>query len=138
MGSRQFSGSGIYQSDTRVRHIGELVQLTSMVEADTTQPSTDTSVEIEKYTVDGSTSGNLGWDYSRAMGIHNSISHVQCSGSTGSPSQTIYEKKDFFLDSDRGKSSGFAAWTIYDADGNAVGATDGTTNIDITPTGVSS
>ena len=138
MGSRQFSGSGIIQSDRRVRHIGSILQLSSQSDGDTTELNLDTSVEVEKYTVDGSTSGNLGWDYVRAEGIHTSISHVEGSGMQVSPSLLLSEKKVFFLPSDRDKSSGFANWNIYDTAGNAVGANDGTTNIDITPTGISS
>ena len=94
----------------------------------------DNSVEIQKYTVDGTTSGNLGWEYTRKIdGIHTSISALESAPKVGNPSNTVTERKVFFLDSDRGAASGLAAWTIFDSSGNAVGATDGTTDTDITP-----
>lgn len=46
---------------------------------------------------------------------------------------TVTERKVFFINSDRGKSSGFADWTIYDSEGHAVSATSGTTDTDGSP-----
>lgn len=94
----------------------------------------DTSVELEKYTVDGSTSGELGWQAVRSIGgTHVSVSQRQQAPSSPNAPRTVTEEKIFFLDSDRGKSSGFADLTIFSASGVAVGDPSGTTRIDITP-----
>ena len=135
MGSRNIDGSKINQPDFRLRHKGSLVEITSQSGVDVSAPNTDTSVEIEKYTTNGSTSGNLGWQYTRLInGIQSSVSSLEARGTLG-PVETIAERKIFFLDSDRNKTSGFADWTIFDSTGEAVGATPGTTDTDITPSG---
>lgn len=94
----------------------------------------DNSVEVEKYTVDGSTSGNLGWQYTRQIdGIHTSVSEVESPPTAPSAPVTVTERKIFYTDDDRGRSSGFDDWEIFDASGVAVGATIGVTDTDITP-----
>lgn len=93
----------------------------------------DTSVEREKFTVTGTASGSLEYEFTRKItGEHTSVSTKQDRATLGPP-VTVTERKVFYIDSDRGKSSAFAAWTIYDSSGNAVGATLGTTDTDITP-----
>jgi hypothetical protein len=93
----------------------------------------DNSVEREKFTNTELPEGDLEWEYSRKIaGIHTSVSTLNANTAIG-PAETQTERKVFFIDSDRGKSSGFAEWTIFDAGGDAVGATDGTTDTDITP-----
>lgn len=83
-----------------------------------------TSVNREKFTRDGTSSGLLSHDVERQLGIHVSTSYRSASGSLG-PMVTVEERKTF--------PSG---WTIFDGSGNAVGATNGITDRDITPTGV--
>ena len=135
MGSRNLNGSRINQPDFRLRHKGNLVDITSQSGVDVAAPNTDTSVEREKFTVDGTVAGNLGWEYTRKIsGEHTSVSSLETISSL-SPAETITERKVFFLPSDRDKSSGFADWTIFDVTGEAVGATTGTTDTDITPSG---
>jgi len=98
-----------------------------------------TSVNLDVFlangTASGVPSGSLGYDVTRAEGIHTSVSHRAASGALG-PMETFSERKVFFLDSDIGKSSGLADWTIYDLNGVAVGASAGVTDTKITPTGV--
>lgn len=135
MGSRNFDGSIINQPDFRLRHKGNLVEITSQSGVDTSAPSVDTSVEREKFTVDGTSSGNLEWQYTRKISSeHASISSLEARDSIG-PSETITERKVFFIASDRNRTADFADWTIFDATGEAVGATSGTTDTDITPSG---
>jgi len=109
----------------------------------------DNSVERQKFTADGTGSGNLKHDVTRKIdGIHTSVSRREAilsqnrlasqsgqllGGDALGPMQTINERKIFWLDSDRGKSSGFEDWTIFDASGDAVGQNNGTTDTDITP-----
>lgn len=94
----------------------------------------DNSVEVEKHTVDGSTSGNLGWQAVRKIsGEHVSISERESATTAPSAPQTVTERKVFYIDSDRGKSSGFADWTIFSSSGVAVGESAGTTDTDIAP-----
>jgi len=94
----------------------------------------DNSVEREKFTETGTASGYLSWEYTRKIsGEHVSVSTVRAPGSLG-PTQSDTERKIFFLPSDRGKSSLFADWQIFNADGEAVGADDGTTDTDSDPT----
>jgi len=78
-----------------------------------------TSVNREKFTRDGTSSGLLAHDVSRTIGIHTSTSYRSASGV---PMETVEERKVF--------PSG---WTIFDAAGDAVGATSGVTDRDITP-----
>lgn len=93
----------------------------------------DNSVEREKFTVTGLPSGNLLHVATRKIaGIHTSVSNREATN-TLAPYETITERKIFYVDSDRTKSSGFADWTIFDSSGDAVGATLGTTDTDITP-----
>lgn len=101
-----------------------------------TRRTADNSVEIEKYTVDGTTSGDLSWQAVRAIdGIHCSVSEKQQAPSSPNASRTVTEEKIFFLASDRNKSSGFADWNIFSVYGEPVTATSGTTRIDVTPSG---
>ena len=135
MGSRNFDGSRVNQPDFRLRHKGNLIDITSQSGVDTTAPSVDTSVERQKFTVDGTVAGNLGWEYTRTFsGEHTSVSALETKGSLG-PAETVTERKVFFLPSDRGETTGLAAWTIFDATGEAVGASTGVTDTDITPSG---
>jgi hypothetical protein len=108
----------------------------------------DNSVEREKFTADGTSSGNLEHDVVRKGGPFVSISHREAileqnrlAGQSGSifnggdalgPMQTISERKVFYLESDRTQASGFEDWTIFDSNGNAVGS-NGTTDTDTTP-----
>ena len=82
-------------------------------------------------------------------GVHVSISHREAvlqqnktplqiaSGVLGAdaigPMETVTERKVFYIESDRGKSSNFADWTIFNSSGIPVGANDGTTDTDISP-----
>lgn len=135
MGSRNFDGSKINQPDFRLHHKGRVVEVTSQSGVDTSVANTDTSVELEKFTVDGTTTGNLGWEITRKIsGEHVSVSALEARSSLG-PADTITERKVFFLPTDRGLSAGFADWTIFDSTGEAVGASTGTTDTDITPSG---
>lgn len=135
MGSRKIDGTTIGQPDFRAHHIGSLIQITSLSGVDSTVENTSTSVNRELFTITDEASGSLGWEYTRCMGPHVSVSSVEASGSIGGP-LTRSERKVFYLDSDRGKSSGFADWNIFDNNGVAVGAGDGTTDTDTTPSGV--
>ena len=93
----------------------------------------DNSVEREKFTVTGLPSGNLLHVATRKIaGIHTSVSSREATN-TLAPYETVTERKIFYIDSDRTKSSGFADWTIFDNSGDAVGATLGTTDTDINP-----
>lgn len=135
MGSRNTNGTKIGQPDWRIRHLGAEIQLTSQTGADSTIANTDTSVEREKFTSDSTSSGNLSWEYTRKLsGIHTSISTLEARSSSDKP-ETVTERKVFFVDSDRGLSSGFADWMVFSDAGEAVGAADGTTDTDVTPTG---
>lgn len=109
----------------------------------------DNSVERAKFTADATESGNLEHDVTRKIdGVHVSVSHREAilaqnrlpsqsgqlsGGDALGPMQTISERKIFYLESDRGKSSGFEDWTIFDSSGDAVGQNSGTTDTDITP-----
>lgn len=136
MGSRNFDGSLINQPDFRLRHKGAVVEVTSVTGVDTTVANTDTSVEIQKYTEDSTANGSLSWQYTRKIsGIHTSVSTLRADPSSQSRANTHTERKIFFTAGDRGKSTGFDDWTIFDSTGEAVGATTGTTDTDITPTG---
>lgn len=103
------------------------------------------SVERAKHTANGQEAGFLQQHVARANGVFTSVSDRQAisdpvsarsSGLAGGDAigamQTITERKVFFLESDRGKTSGLAAWTIYDSTGEAVGDA-GTTDTDKTP-----
>jgi len=93
----------------------------------------DNSVEREKFTVTGLPSGNLLHVVTRKItGEHTSVSNREATN-TLAPMETVTEKKVFFVDSDRAKSTGFSDWTIFDSSGDAVGETLGTTDTDITP-----
>lgn len=91
------------------------------------EQNTSTSVEREKFTHDGTSSGLLQWQYSRAQGIHNSLSNIRAVDTVGG-SYTTSERKVFFVG-----ESGLGDWNIFNAQGLAVGATNGTTDTDITP-----
>jgi len=106
----------------------------------------DTTIERAKHTANGQEAGFLQQHVTRARGTHVSVSDRQAisnpvsalssglaGGDTLGPMQTISERKVFFLDSDRNKSSGFADWTIFDSTGDAVGADSGTSDTDKTP-----
>jgi hypothetical protein len=94
--------------------------------------SADNSVEREKFTVTALASGQLACDVGRAMGLHTSLSHMVATGSLG-PNISSTEQKTFWLPSDRSKTTGFAAWNIFDSTGSSVNADNGTTNTDVTP-----
>lgn len=78
-------------------------------------------------------SGNLQHIVTRAMGIHVSITDKESPNVASGPMVARTERKVFFIDSDRGKSSGFAKWQIFDASGCPVGTTQGITEVDVTP-----
>ena len=77
-------------------------------------------------------SGYLSHQVVRCLGSHTSVSHMQADA-TFDALRTVQERKVFFIDSDRGKVSGFADWNIFNATGLAVGASAGTTDTDSTP-----
>lgn len=85
----------------------------------------DNTVNREIFTHDATVTGDLEHDVSRNEGLHVSVSHRQVYSSLG-PMRTITERK-IFADGD---------WTIYNASGVAVGADLGTTDVDVTPSGV--
>ena len=87
-------------------------------------------LEFDKFTND---SGNLSHVVTRAMGIHTSIQDRESPNSALGPMVARTERKAFFLDSDTGKASGLAAWTIFDGSGIAVGTVSGITDTDISP-----
>lgn len=87
--------------------------------------SADNSVEREKFTVTDVAGGQLAYDVSRCEGRHVSVSHMVATGSLGG-NLTSTERKLFHPD----------AWTIFSAGGEAVGATAGVTDVDVTPSGV--
>ena len=86
--------------------------------------------EFNKFTND---SGNLRHVVTRAMGIHTSIQDRESPNSALGPMVARTERKVFFIDSDLGKSSGFADWEIFDASGCPVGTQSGVTDTDISP-----
>ena len=150
MGSLTASGVKITQSDTKYRHQGSFISLASITGASSTVANTSQTVERQKFTAGASSSGNLEHDVTRKFsGIHVSVSHREAvlqqnktatqiasgvlSANALGPMETITERKVFFIESDRGKSSSFADWTIYSASGVPVGENDGTTDTDITP-----
>lgn len=87
-------------------------------------------LEFEKFAND---SGNLKHTVTRAMGIHTSIQDRESANSALGAMRTRTERKVFFTDADTGKTSGFDKWAIFDGSGNAVGATNGISEIDVTP-----
>jgi hypothetical protein len=117
---------------------------------DTTVASLPISVEREKFTADATSSGNLlhavtrklsgisvGVSSREAILHQNKTAEQVASGVLGGdalgPMETVTARKVFFLDSDREKTSGLAAWKIFSASGVPVGETNGVTDIDITP-----
>lgn len=134
MGSRKSNGAPILQPDFRLHHIGAVIQKTSLSGVDTTIANTDTSVEYQKYTHDATSSGLLTWENTRAEGIHTSVTRIRARDALG-PAIPFSERKVFFVDADRQKSQGFADWNIFNAAGDAVGTTTGTTDTDVTPSG---
>lgn len=92
----------------------------------------DNSVERQKFTSTEAESGALSWGYTRKLdGTHVSVSTVEADSSLGE-AETVTERKVFFIETDRGKTSGFADWNIYTS-GTAVGAGEGTTDTDTSP-----
>lgn len=67
----------------------------------------------------------------RAMGLHTSTSTRHKTGESGM--LTVRERKVFWTDTDRNDPSNPSAWTIFDANGDAVGADEGVTTIDVAP-----
>jgi len=67
----------------------------------------------------------------RAMGIHTSVSTRHYTGPSGMV--TAQERKVFWLDSDRDKTSSFADWNVFDANDNPIIAGSGTRDIDFSP-----
>lgn len=88
-----------------------------------TKREVDTSVNRQLFTEDGTASGSLSWEYTRTVDIHTSVSTL-LSQNTG-PAETVTERVVF--------ASG---WLIFDATGEAVGASAGTTDTDVTPSGL--
>lgn len=88
------------------------------------------ALEFDKFTND---SGNLAHVVTRAMGIHTSIQDRESPNSALGPMVARTERKAFFLDSDTGKTTGLAAWQIFDGSGCPVGAASGITDIDVSP-----
>lgn len=87
-------------------------------------------LEFEKFIND---SGNLSHVVTRAMGIHTSITDKESPNSSLGPMVARTERKVFFTDADTNKTAGFDKWTIFDGSGCPVGATDGITDVDISP-----
>jgi hypothetical protein len=87
-------------------------------------------LEFDKFVND---SGNLQHVVTRGMGIHTSITDRESPNSALGPMVARTERKAFFVDSDTGKTSGLAAWTIFDGSGCPVGTADGITDTDVTP-----
>jgi len=142
--------SGVIR-DTNIGLVGVVFQPggTSQTQGmSSVERNADNSVEREKFTADGTASGNLEHDVTRKIdGAHVSISHREAiltqnrlpsqsgqllGADALGPMQTLTERKVFWLDSDREKSSGFEDWNIFDANGDAAGS-NGTTDTDITP-----
>jgi hypothetical protein len=88
------------------------------------------NLELNKFAND---SGNLAHIVTRAMGIHTSVQDRESPNSALGPMVARTERKVFFLDSDVGKASGLAAWTIFDGSGYPVGTVSGITDTDISP-----
>jgi len=88
------------------------------------------SLELNKFAND---SGNLQHVVTRAMGIHTSVMDRESSNAACCPMVARTERKTFFLDSDRNKTSGLAAWQIFDASGCPVGTNLGVTDTDVSP-----
>jgi len=133
MGSRTSDGQKINQPDFRVYHQGPQVQITSLSGVNTQAPSVDHSDEYAKF-VDAN--GSLTHQVTRGLGIHTSVStrSVEASGTCLGHMRTKEERKVFFIDNDRNLDvANQSDWTIFDANGEAVGEPTGTTDIDITP-----
>lgn len=88
------------------------------------------SLELNKFAND---SGNLKHVVTRAMGIHTSVMDREAPTAASGPMTARTQRKAFFLDSDRTKASGLAAWQIFDASGCPVGTDSGTTDTDVSP-----
>lgn len=84
----------------------------------------DNSVNRELFTHNGTVTGDLEHNVTRNEGLHVSVSNRQVYSSLGAM-RTITERK-IFAEGD---------WNIFDASGVAVGASAGTTDIDVTPSG---
>lgn len=135
MGSKNYDGSKINQPDFRLIHQGARIEITSQSGVDTTVLNTSTSIELSLYTSDGTSSGNLSWEYTRKIsGEHVSVSTVEVASTLG-PSETVTERKVFFLPPDRGATTNLSDWQIFSSAGEAVGAAVGTTDTDVTPSG---
>lgn len=151
MGSLTPSGTAISQVDARFRIANgkEIKKVVVAVDGSTTTATIDnSSISTNRaiFTADATASGNLEHDVTRNIaGIHVSVSHREsllqqnktgaqiASGVPGDIMQSITERKIFFLDSDRNKTSGFSDLTIFNAGGEAVGGAAGTTDTDVTP-----
>lgn len=88
------------------------------------------SLEFDKFIND---SGNLAHIVTRAMGIHTSIHDRESPNSALGPMVARTERKVFFIDSDTGKTTGFADWEIFDGSGCPVGTASGVTDTDVSP-----
>jgi len=93
-------------------------------------PSGIRRIEYDKFAND---SGNLQHVVTRAMGIHTSVMDRESPNAGSGPMVARTERKIFFFDSDRNKTSGFADWEIFDASGCPVGTSLGTTDTDVSP-----
>lgn len=89
------------------------------------QRDVDNTVERQKFTNDGTVTGHLEHHVTRAQGKHVSVSERHAYSSL-EPMRTVTERKVFSPDD----------WNIFNASGVAVGASAGTTDTDVTPSGV--
>lgn len=148
---RTIVSSGVIR-DTNIGLVGVIFQPGGTAKTQglsSAERNANNSVEREKFTADGTAAGNLEHNVVRKIdGAHVSVSNREAilqqnrlpsqsgsifvGGDALGPMQTITERKIFWLESDRGKSTGFEDWTIFDANGDAVGS-NGTTDTDITP-----
>jgi hypothetical protein len=91
-----------------------------------TERDADHSVERQKHTNDGTATGHLMHIVTRQHGKHVSVSTRHAYGPLEA-ARTVTERKVFSPDD----------WNVFNASGVAVGASAGTTDTDITPSGVS-
>jgi len=86
----------------------------------------DNSVERQKFTHNASVTGDLQHEVTRSITSNQVAISNRQAYSALEPMRTITERKVFEPD-----------WNVFNASGVAVGATLGTTDTDITPSGVS-
>lgn len=101
-----------------------------------TERNADNSINRSLFTTDATASGDLKHNVTRKInGIQVSVSKRQTVNSLG-PMRTVTERKVFFTPQDRNQSTPVSDWNIFNASGVPVGAGAGTTDTDITPSGV--